>query len=185
MLHTTPLMDSIGLAEIAEHTTDDNTLSTLRKLVQTGQTWIPKDADPRLRKFSSILPTITVTGNGILLKEERIILPETLHQRAIKLSHCGNHPGEIGLQQCLRYHFFFHNLNSKVQKFVASCPDCQAFNDKKTSEPLAPHSVPTKNWSNVAVDLFGPMPSHNHVIVVIWLHVSLLQNWCGPLKLLM
>ena len=28
------------------------------------------------------------------------------------------------------------------------------------------HEVPEKNWSKVAVDLFGPMPSRNHIVVV-------------------
>ena len=37
---------------------------------------------------------------------------------------------------------------------------------KKSVEPLAQHKVPTKNWEVVAVDLFGPMPSSNHVIIV-------------------
>ena len=31
---------------------------------------------------------------------------------------------------------------------------------------MAQHKVPTKNWELVAVDLFGPMLSSNHVIVV-------------------
>ena len=166
MLHTTPVTDSIGLATIAEHTTNDPTLSALRDIVNTGQTWIPKTADDCLRKFSPLLSSITVTGNGILLKEERIILPESLHKRAIELAHRGSHPGEIGLQQRLRYHFFFHDMNKKVKEFVSACADCQAFTDKKTSEPLAPHTVPQENWSKVAVDLFGPMPSKNHIVVV-------------------
>ena len=166
ILHTTPVMDSIGLATIAEHTSKDSTLSALRSIIQTGKTWIPKDANEDLQKFASVLPTITLTGNGILLKEERIILPQSLQQRAIELAHRGNHPGEIGLQQRLRYHFFFHDMNTKVKQFVSACPDCQSFVDKKTSEPLSSHPVPKKNWSRVAVDLFGLMPSRNHVVVV-------------------
>ena len=106
MLHTTPVMDSIGLATIAQHTSNDSTLSALRELIYKGQTWIPKTAEKSLRKFTPILSEITVTANGILLKDERIILPESLHQRAIELAHRGSHPGEIGLQQRLRYHFF-------------------------------------------------------------------------------
>ena len=31
---------------------------------------------------------------------------------------------------------------------------------------MAQHKVPTKNWEVVAVHLFGPMLSSNHVIVV-------------------
>ena len=57
-------------------------------------------------------------------------------------------------------------MNEKVHRFVSSCSDCQAFTDKKTCEPLASHPVPEHNWSRVAVDLFGPMPSDNHIVVV-------------------
>ena len=85
---------------------------------------------------------------------------------AIELAHRGSHSGEIGIQQRLRYHFFFHNMNQKVHQFIQNCKDCLAFTNKKTREPLAAHSVPEKNWSKVAVDLFGRMPSGNHAVVV-------------------
>ena len=40
------------------------------------------------------------------------------------------------------------------------------FSNKKTSEPILPHKVPEKCWDTAAVDLFGPMPDKNHVVVV-------------------
>ena len=165
-LHTTPLMDHIGLSTISSHTQQDETLRVLSSIIQKGQTWIPKESAPQLRRFSSILHSLTIPGNGIILKDERIVLPESLHLNAIELAHRGSHPGEIGIQQRLRYHFFFHDMNRKVHEFVQNCKDCVAFTDKKTSEPLAAHKVPEKNWSKVAVDLFGPMPSRNHIVVV-------------------
>ena len=57
-------------------------------------------------------------------------------------------------------------MNMKVDQFVKGCKDCQLFIDKKTTEPIQPHSVPSRCWEKVAVDLFGPMPSSNHVVVV-------------------
>jgi len=90
-LHTTPVVDHIGLATIAEQTTADKTLKKLKTLIENGQTWIPKE-DEQLSKYSKILPEITTTGNGILLKGDRIILPESLHQDAIDLAHRGSHP---------------------------------------------------------------------------------------------
>ena len=165
-LHTTPIIDHIGLARIAKDTHDDPTLCYLREVIQKGQTWIPKDSDKKVRKFCKILPTITVTGNGILLKDDRIILPESLQLEAIQLAHKGSHPGEIGIQRRLRYHFFFHDLNEKVHLHIASCKDCQVFTDKKTSEPIKAHAVPSKCWEKVSVDLFGPMPSKRHIVVI-------------------
>ena len=90
-------MDHIGLATIADHTSKNPILYALRSILMKGQTWIPKEADSRLRRFHQILPTITVTGNGILFKDDRIILPETLDLQAIQLAHRGSYPGENGI----------------------------------------------------------------------------------------
>ena len=59
-----------------------------------------------LLKFNSILPEITVTGNGILLIGDGIILPDSLQTLAIELSHQGSHPGLSAMERRLRYHFY-------------------------------------------------------------------------------
>ena len=164
-LHTTPIIDHLGIARIAKHTNEDTTLRKLRKLIEDGKTWIPKD-DHRLLKFKQILLEITATGNGILLKNERIILPESLHEVAINLAHRRSHPGQTGLERRLRYHFFFHDMQKKVQRYVSQCLACQTFSEKKTMEPIQSHKVPSKCWEQVAVDLFRPMPSSHHIVVV-------------------
>ena len=78
MLQTTPAMDITGLATIERQTKSDAILSDLTALIEQGKTWISKTADLKLRKFEQILPEITATGNRILLKADRIILPESL-----------------------------------------------------------------------------------------------------------
>jgi hypothetical protein len=108
---------------------------------------------------------LTVTGNGILLKGERMVLPESLQDTAVELAHRGAHPGQTGLARRLRYHFFFHGLQDKVKDFVEKCNDCSLYVDKKTSEPIQHHQIPEKVWDTVAVDLYGPMPSSKHVVV--------------------
>ena len=57
-------------------------------------------------------------------------------------------------------------MQQKVICYVESCIDCKAFIDKKTSEPLCFHKVPSKKLEVVAVDLDRPMPSNNHKVVV-------------------
>ena len=57
-------------------------------------------------------------------------------------------------------------MSDKVSKFLSTCLLCHTYTDKKTSEPIGYHEVPDKCWNTVAVDLFGPMPSKNHVVVV-------------------
>ena len=136
------------------------------KVILQGTSWIPHSVSDKLRKFQQILPELTITGNGIILKGNRIVLPEILQNDAIKLAHCGSHPGISGVERRLRYHFFFHDLQGKVQKLIQDCSDCNVFSDKKTTILIKAHTVPAKCWETVAVDLFGPMPSSKHMVVV-------------------
>ena len=166
MLHTTPITDKIDIGTISMETQRDPTLKRISEIVAKGQSWIAKSEPSAVQKFREILPEITITGNKILLKSERMILPESLQENAIQLAHRGSHPGQSGIERRIRYHFFFHDLQRKVQGFVQNCKSCLSFTDKKMSEPIQSHKVPSKCWETVAVDLFGPMPSKNHVIVV-------------------
>lgn len=166
MLHVTPVLDKINIGTISLETQHDSTLKRVLEIVEKGQTWISKNEPPAVQRFREILPEITVTGNKILLKAERIILPESLHDTAIQLAHRGSHPGQSGIERRIRYHFFFHDLQKKVQGYLQNCSACLSFTDKKMAESIQSHKVPSKCWETVAVDLFGPMPSKNHVVVV-------------------
>ena len=57
-------------------------------------------------------------------------------------------------------------MHLRVEKLIKECTECSLFSDKKCKEPLKSHTVPDKCWQNTSVDLFGPMPSRNHIVVV-------------------
>ena len=78
MLHTTPITDKIDIGNISVETQQDPTLQRISEFVMKGQTWIPKSEPQAVQKFREILPEITITANKILLKSERIILPEKI-----------------------------------------------------------------------------------------------------------
>lgn len=165
-LHATPIIDHISLKQIAEKTSADEVLNRVRDMVKNGEKAARKEDDEQVKKFVKILPELTVTGNGIILKGERMVLPKSLQNTAMQLAHRGSHPGQSGIERRLRYHFFFHDMYQKVKEFIQDCNECCLFVDKKTKEPLTHHEIPEKTWETVAVDLFGPMPNSNHVVVV-------------------
>ena len=164
LLHSTPVIDCIGIKKICNETKEDDTLKMVALAILKGKQCIKGSC--KVEKFNNILGELTLSGNGMILKGERIILPEKLHELAIELAHRGAHPGQSGLMRRLRNHFFFHDMDKKVKEFVQKCDNCNSFVNKKTMEPLKPHKVPEKCWEKVAVDLFGPMPSSRHVVVV-------------------
>ena len=164
-LHTTPIMDHISLARISKETKEDPVLLRLVNMVRDGET-ITDHGDHDLDKFRKVFSELTITGNNILLKGERIVLPKTLQMEVINLAHRGAHPGQSGLVRRIRSHFFFHDMDKMVTKLVETCKHCQMFTDKKIKEPIAAHRIPDNNWGTVSVDLFGPMPSGRHIVVI-------------------
>ena len=70
-----------------------------------------------MKEFKGILNELTITDNGIIFKEDRMVLPKSLQSECIALAHKGAHPGQSGLLRRLRYHFFFPKMNKSVDRF--------------------------------------------------------------------
>ena len=66
--------------EIAEATNTDRTLQGLRAAILTGR-W------ESVKKYKTIKDEITIGSNNIILRGSRIIIPDTLKQRAIVIAH--------------------------------------------------------------------------------------------------
>ena len=96
LLDTTPIIDHVGSIEIATETEKNGKLQKIIELINNGKQWIPKTADPQEQTFE-----ISITGKGILVKGDRIILPTSLQEKAIILAHRGIHPGQSGLERRL------------------------------------------------------------------------------------
>ena len=72
-----------------------------------------------------------------------------------------------GLKRRLRSHFWFPQMDSKIEAKVAGCKPCTMFTNKATREPMQPHNISDEAWKDVSVDLFGPMPDRQHAIAVV------------------
>ena len=66
----------------------------------------------------------------------------------------------------IQTHFWFPNLHDAVRTKVASCKPCQLYTNKTTKEPQSILKGPSSAWDTVALDLFGPIPTGKHVLVV-------------------
>ena len=164
-LRLSPIIDAIGIKEIAIAPAKDPILSKLQHKIRNGITSISSD-EKDLSAFKKVFHEMSILANGTLLVQDRIVLPDCLHEKVIKLAHSGAHPGQNGLTRRIRSHFFVTNLDIKVQKWVNNCLQCQTFTNKTCNEPIQPNRVPEKCWEEVSVDLFGPLPSKNHIVVI-------------------
>ena len=66
--HVTPILDAIGIKEIAEETNNDPILQDLRDIIGSGKLYIPNDK-PHLTPYKQIISEITVFSNGTSSKQ--------------------------------------------------------------------------------------------------------------------
>ena len=76
------------------------------------------------------------------------------------------HPGINSLKKHIYNHFWFPKLITLIENVIKQCHLCQMFSNKTTKKLI--QLVHTSNclWGNVSVDLFGPIPDTNHVLVL-------------------
>ena len=82
---------SMALEDIAAETSIDSELQTVIKTVQTGH-WYEKN-DPNCRyvtDYHKLKDELSITNNGIPLRDTRIIIPKSLQSRTLAIAHEGH-----------------------------------------------------------------------------------------------
>lgn len=105
-------------------------------------------------------------SNNILLRGNRIVLPESLRARALELGHEG-HPGMTIMKKRLRAKVWWPKMDGQIEKFVKQCKGCTLVGAPNAPEPLRPTELPSKPWQHIAIDFCGPLPSGHHLFVIV------------------
>ena len=157
--------------EIMIATKEDATLQAVILALKTGQWHNLRSSDAiDMATFDALarVKTDLATANAgnTLLRGTRIVIPQSLQRRVIRLAHEG-HQGIIKTKKLLREKVWFPGIDRLVEECVAECIPCQATVQVKTSEPLQMTSLPEGPWQNVSVDVCGPFPSGDYLLVAI------------------
>ena len=158
---------SITIEEVVTETSKDATLTAVIDAVATNR-WYIKDEEIDFKTFNTLhgcRAELSVDKSGkILLKGCRIVLPESLHRRAVGVAHSG-HQGITKTVALLREKVWFPNMNMLVEKTVRDCHMCQITTPTPAREPLKMSPLPSGPWQEVSAD-FGHLPNGQYVLVV-------------------
>ena len=152
---------SLTLEEIRHATSHNEELQRVMEAVKTGR-WL----EPEVASFAKIAAEISVT-DGVILRGHRIVIPESLQKRVIKIAHQA-HQGIVKTKQCLREKVWFPGIDKIVETEIKSCIPCQASNPQNPKrEPIQSSNLPSKPWTELSMDFLGPFPSGELLLVVI------------------
>ena len=151
---------AISEEEIILSTGNDRELQKLIKCVEE-KSIDHKDAD--LRKYSNVFNELAVV-DGLVLRGERIVVPQTLREAMVKIAHEG-HQGIVRTKELLRAHVWFPGMDTMVEKHVGKCLACQSTTPCHTREPLQMTDLPRGPWQKVSVDFAGPLRNKDMALV--------------------
>ncbi|XP_028402116.1 uncharacterized protein K02A2.6-like [Dendronephthya gigantea] len=152
---------ALTIEEIEEATNKDKTLRGVRAAIKLNK-WHYEVVKP----YKQVKDELTVTTKGVVLRGSRIVIPESLQQRAIDIAH-ETHLGITKTKSLIREKIWFPNIDKMVQATIEKCIPCQAVGKAPPQEPISTTTMPKGPWETIHLDFYGPLPSGEYLLVAI------------------
>ena len=89
-----------------------------------------------------------------------------LRKTVLELGHKG-HQGIVKTKARLRESVWWPGIDIQAEKIVRKCHACQLVSQPTKPEPMTRTKLPEGPWQHLAIDLMGPFPSQDNVLVVV------------------
>ena len=154
--------DAVTLPVVKHYTQMDEQLSNLAEDVQSGRL----RQELKTTKYVKVFEELTYT-QGVLLRQERLVIPQELRADVIALAHEG-HPGIVPMLRQLRQDVWWPGMTEMVKEYVATCSvGCAAADFRNASPPMMIRDTPIKPWEHLACDYKGPIGGKYYIHVTI------------------
>ena len=109
---------------------------------------------------------LSVSENSdVLLRGQRIVIPQSLQKRVINLAHEG-HQGLVRTKQLLREKVWFVNIDKLVAKMIESCLACQCTVPDISCPEYSMSPLPKSVWCEVSID-FKHVKPNEYLLVIM------------------
>ena len=138
--------------EVLRETSKDKELQSLKHYISTGWPAKRSQIPVFLHPYWNYRDELTVES-GILMKNSKVLIPETLKQKYLIQIHQG-HQGIEACRSRAREFVFWVNINSDLKEMVEKCDICQS---QQNSTPIVQNyisEVPPHPWHTLGSDLF-------------------------------
>lgn len=154
--------EAISIDDVRTATEKDLELQTVLKALK-DDVWDCSDETTKTFRFAR---SELYEHDGLLLRNDRIVMPGTLRSLAIKLTHLG-HLGMSAMKRTLRARVWWPFLDKEVETFVARCMQCSMMARKDPPPPMKRIPMPSKPWEYVAIDFCGPFAQHGNTLILV------------------
>ena len=165
---------ALKLEKIDELSADDNTLQAIRQAINSGD-WRPLNGTG----YTAVRNELWTHGN-LVMRDDRIVIPTVIRKQVMKLAHEG-HQGMTRTKARLRQKVWWPSMNSEVEELIRACHPCQLVGPRPRPEPIRSTPFPPGPWTDIAIDLCGPLPGGDQLFVIVdyysrWPEVIWMKN---------
>ena len=165
---------AMTIEEIQQASIEEEELTQVRDHLKANQTHkLPQ-------QYKTIAEELCITDQNILLRGTRMVLPTQLRQKAISLAH-EDHAGMTKCKQHIRSKLWWPQMDTQIENHIKSCHPCQITGRPERPEPVCPTELPQEPWTHLAIDVCGPFPTGESVVVLTdyfsrWPEVKILKS---------
>ena len=164
--------------EAEEASAEDEELLAVRQCIN-GKPW-----DQLVYKRYLLCSGELCSIGKLVLSGTRIAIPKKLRPRVLSLAHEG-HLGIVGTKQKLRSKVWWPGMEKDAEKRCKTCYGCQLVSRPSSPEPIRTTPLPTGPRRDLAVDLLGPLPTGESILVVVdyysrYYEVDILRSTVAP-----
>ena len=153
---------TVVVETIAGATATDKELCQLRAALLTGK-W--DQDDPALKPYYDLRGELYM-AEGLILRLDKIIPPESLRDKIITTAHTQGHLGKSKTKEMIRRKYWFPGMNQRIDNIISTCFSCQVATYTHHTEPAKMTELPEGPWHTVEIDFCGPFPNGEYALVI-------------------
>ena len=100
------------------------------------------------------------------MRGTRIVIPQSLRSEVLHLAHEG-HQGIVKMKNRFRTKVWWPKIDYDAAQVCMSCHGRQVIGGFCAPEPMQWVEPPSGPWQDVAIDVLGPLPSGENLLVVV------------------
>lgn len=151
------------LAMLKAHTESDETLQTLKHVIQRGWPETRDETPTSIHAYFSMRDELAV-HDGLVFRGERVVIPDGMRKLTKECLH-SSHLGVESVLRRARECIYWPNMASDIRQVVENCEAYRTYERAQQKETLMQQETPTRQWEKVGVDLFSWEGRDYHVLV--------------------
>eukprot|EP00105_Crassostrea_gigas_P008760 XP_011423446.1 PREDICTED: uncharacterized protein K02A2.6-like [Crassostrea gigas] len=148
---------TLTIQEVEKESAGDLELHRVKEALLTGN-WTDCE-----ESYVSVKTELCSIGKAIL-RGTRIVISNSLREKVLSAAHEG-HQGITKTKQRLREKVWWPKIDSDAERVCKKCYACQVVGGPSSPEPLRRKVLPDYPWQATAIDLMGPFPTGESVLV--------------------